>query len=139
MIQYLYFRCISHATEDINRVKKAMEFVTGHNNFKMTKEKGYYGNDIVIMEIEIKKKKEIYEFWKRMKYMGIVDEILPLLDELVDEHGTLYLRFDKQEAYLGRFSIVARGDCIAMRAKIKSYPMKKSRAIENFKKYVEEI
>ncbi len=139
MIQYLYFRCLSHATEDLERVKKAMEFITGHTNFKITVERGYYGNEITILELEVKKKREIDEFWKRMKAMGILDEIMPLIDDLVDEHGTLYLRFNKQEAYMERLALVTHGDAIAMRAKIKSYPMKKSKAIENFKKYVEEI
>ncbi len=139
MIQYIYFRCLSHATEDLDKVKKAMEFITGASNFKVTVEKGYYGNEITILELEIKKGRGIDQFWRRMKKIGIVEEILPLLDELVDEHGTLYLRFNKQEAFLGRVALVTHGDAIAMRAKIKSYPMKKDRAIENFKKYVEEI
>ncbi len=139
MIQYLYFRCLSHATEDLQKVKKAMEFITGISNFKITVEKGYYGNEITILEVEIKKKREIDEFWRRMKKLGLVDEILPLLDELVDEHGTLYLRFNKQEAFLERIALVTHGDAIAMRAKIKSYPMKKDKAIENFKRYVEEL
>jgi RNA binding exosome subunit len=139
MIQYLYFRTLSHATEDINKVKKAMSFITGQDVFKETIEKGYYGNSIVILELQIKKKREIDEFWRRMKSLGVVDEIIPLLDELVDEHGTLYLRFNKQEAYMERIAITTYGDAIAMRAKIKSYPMKKSRAIENFLKYIEEL
>lgn len=139
MLKYIYFRCFAHATEDVDKVRKAMSFITGHDKFEETEEKGYYGNRIVILQLQIKKKSEILRFWRRMKDMGIVDEILPILDELVDDHGMLYLRFDKQQAYLERAALTTGGDAIAMHAKIESYPMKKERAIENFKKYVEEI
>ena len=136
MMDYLRFRCIVHATENPEKVKKAFIFITGEEQMDVKKEKGYYGNEILIYEHEIKKKKEIEKFWKRMKSLGVVEEIIPVLDEIVDSHGTLYLRFDKQEAYLGRIAIATHGDVIAMKGKIKSYPMKKKNAIENFVKFI---
>jgi len=139
MIQYIHFRCIAHATEDLERVKKAMEFITGAESFNIRKEKGYYGNEIIILELQLKKKKEIEEFWRRMKEFGIIEEIMSILDEIVDPHGILYLRFDKQEAYLGNVALATHGDVIALRTKIKSYPMKKKIAIENFKKFIQRI
>ncbi len=139
MLKYMYFRCFAHATEDIEKVRKAMEFITGHSKFEESEEKGYYGNRITILQLQIKKKNEIMKFWRRMKELGVVDEIIPMLQELVDEHGMLYLRFDKQQAYLERVALTTGGDAIAMHAKIESYPMKKERAIEKFKKFVEEI
>ncbi len=139
MIQSVQFRCIAHATEDLDKVRKAMEFVTGRSDFEVKKEKGYYGNEIIILHLEIRKKKEIENFWRRMKEYGIVDEILPILEDIVDSHGTLYLRFDKQEAYLGKLALATHGDVIALRAKIKSYPMKKRIAMENFKKFIQRI
>ena len=139
MIKYIYFRCFSHATEDIDKVRKAFRFITQQDRFNEHREKGYYGNEIIILETKITKKKEIISFWKRMKDCGIVDEILPILEEVVDEQGMLYLRFDKQQAYLERVTLTIHGDSIAMHAKLESYPMRKDRAIENFKKFVEEI
>ncbi len=139
MIDYLRFRCIVHATEDPEKVKKAFLFITGGDEMNVKREKGYYGNEILIYEHEIKKKNEIEKFWKRMKSFGVAEEIIPMLDEIVDSHGALYLRFDKQEAYLGRIAIATHGDVIAMRGKIKSYPMKKKNAIENFIKFINSI
>ncbi|MCD6276055.1 MAG: exosome subunit [Thermoplasmata archaeon] len=139
MIHSVNFRCIAHATEDLEKVMRAMEFVTGRNDFEIKREKGYYGNEIIIIELVIKRKKEIENFWRRMKEFGVVEEILPILDEIVDSHGNLYLRFDKQEAYLGRLALATHGDVIALRAKIKSYPMKKKIAMENFKKFIRRI
>ncbi len=139
MIQSVHFRCIAHATEDLEKVKEAMRFITGREDFKVSREKGYYGNEIIILELQLKRKKDIVEFWRRMKEFGVVDEILPLLEDIVDNRGTLYLRFDKQEAYLGKVAIATHGDVIALRAKIKSYPMKKNIAIDNFKKFIQRI
>ncbi len=139
MIQYVVFRCFSYATENPEKVRRALEFVAGAEGIKEVRERGYHGNEIVIMEKEIRRKREVRDFWKRLKEAGVVDEIIFRLDELMDESGNLYLRFDKQEAYLGRFTLSWKGDVIAVRAKVNSYPMKKEKAIENFKKYVEEI
>ncbi len=139
MIKYIYFRCFAHATEDIGKVRKAFKFITQKDNFKEREEKGYYRNKIIILETKLTKKNEVVEFWRRMKDYGIVDEILPMLDEIVDEQGMLYLRFDKQQAYLEKLALTIHGDSIAMHAKLESYPMKKGKAISNFKKFVEEI
>ena len=139
MIQYMVFRCFAYATEDVEKVRRAMEFVAGPGGIELTREKGYHGNEIVIMEKRIKRKAEIRDFWKRVKDAGLLESILPLLDEFMDESGNLYLRFDKQEAYLGNLRLAFKGDVVAVRAKVNSYPMKKEKAMENFKNYVEEI
>ena len=139
MLKYIYFRCFVHATEDIDKVKKAFRFITQKDKFEEHVEKGYYGNEIIILETKITKKNEIIEFWKRMKDYGIVEEIMPILDDIVDENGMLYLRFDKQQAFLEKIALTTHGDSIAMRSKIESYPMKKERAMKNFKKFIEEI
>ncbi len=139
MLKYMYFRCFAHATEDINKVKKAFRFITQKDKFEEHREKGYYGNEIIILETKITKKNEIIDFWKRMKDYGVVEEIMPILDDIVEENGMLYLRFDKQQAFLEKIALTTHGDSIAMHSKIESYPMKKNRAIENFKKFIEGI
>ena len=139
MLKYMYFRCFAHATEDINKVKKAFKFITQKDRFEKHTEKGYYGNEIIILETKITKKNEIIKFWKRMKDYGIVGEIMLILDDIVDEDGMVYLRFDKQQAFLEKIALTTHGDSIAMHSKIESYPMKKDRAMENFKKFIEGI
>ncbi len=139
MLKYIYFRCFAHATEDIEKVRKAFTFITQTTRFEEKEEKGYYGNKIIILETKITKKTGIVEFWRRMKRYGVTEEIMPILDEIVDEDGMLYLRFDKQQAYLEKIALTTGGDSIAMHAKIESYPMKKEKAIENFKKFIDEI
>ena len=139
VISSVYLRCIAHATEDIEKVEKAMEFISGRRDFKITKKKGYYGNEIRIIELTIKNKKEIKKFWSRMKELGALYEIYEMSDDIMDSRGVIHLRFDKQEAYLGRLAISMHGDVIVLKAKVQSYPMKKEKALKNFKDYLNSV
>ncbi len=139
MFHHMHFRTISHATEDLAKVEKAFEFITGRNDFSITKATGYHGNEIIILELEISGKREIREFWRRMKMYGITEEIVAILPEIVDDEGNLYVRFDKQEAYLGNVALAYHGDVIAMKGKIESYPAKKDKAMENFINFINSL
>ncbi len=139
IIDGIYIRAIAHATEELEKVLEALEFITGRRDFEITVTKGYHGNEIKILQLEIKRNKEIEEFWKHLITLGIEQEIMPYLDELIDENGTMHLRFDKQEAYLGRMALTSEGDTIAMRIKILSYPKKKREIIKNFEEFIKKI
>ena len=139
IIDSITLRCISHATEDLEKVKDALEFISGRRDFEEIRTKGYHGNEIIILQVEIRKQSEIVEFWRHLADMGVVDEILPILGEIVDDDGVLHLRFDKQEAYLGRVAIATGGDTIALRMKILSYPRSRDAAIKNFEEFLSRI
>ncbi len=139
IIDSIAIRAIAHATEDLDKVKQALEFISGRSDFEVLETKGYHGNKIIVLRLEIKKNMEIKEFWKHLLSLGIEQEIMPFLDDLITEEGTLHMRFDKQEAYRGRLAIVSGGDTIALRVKILSYPRKKSVAIKNFEEFIRMI
>ena len=63
--------------------------------------------------------------------------ILNRLEDKIDENGNLYLRFDKQRAYLGDLKVVDHGDSIHLKIKIAAYPAKKKVAIEIARKLFE--
>ena len=60
--------------------------------------------------------------------------ILNRLEDKMDDYGNLYLRFDKQRAYLGDLKVVEHGDSIHLKIKIAAYPAKKKVAIDIAKK-----
>jgi RNA binding exosome subunit len=60
--------------------------------------------------------------------------VLNRLEDKMDDYGNLYLRFDKQRAYLGDLKVVEHGDSIHVKIKIAAYPAKKKVAIEIAKK-----
>ncbi len=48
----------------------------------------------------------------------------------VDDDCTLYIRFNKQEAYLGKLMTTTKSDSILVRIKIKAYPARADKAIQ---------
>ncbi len=56
----------------------------------------------------------------------------------MDDSGNLFLRFDKQRAFLGDLKVVDHGDSIHLKIKIAAYPAKKKVAIKIARKLFQE-
>ena len=107
-IGYVNIRVFAHATEDPERVMSAVrnalpEELGKSAVFKKTGLNGHHGNPIVLIVVELS---------DRQTLMGVLEKIgnsLTSLDKetlsqeisLHLERGNLYLRFDKQQAFLG--------------------------------------
>ena len=112
-IGYVNIRVFAHATEDQDRVIQAVRNtltseLTETTVFKKTDLTGHHGNSITLIQTELS---------DRQLLMGLFESIGRRLSSLdkerlnaeIDQHlekGNLYLRFDKQHAFLGelRFS-----------------------------------
>jgi len=112
-IGYVNIRVFAHATEDQDRVIQAVRNtltseLTETTVFKKTDLTGHHGNPITLIQTELS---------DRQLLMGLFESIGRRLTSLdkerlnaeIDQHlekGNLYLRFDKQHAFLGelRFS-----------------------------------
>ncbi len=138
IIDGIYIRAIAHATEDEAKVLDALEFISGRRDFERDETVGYHGNKIVIFQMTLRKNKEIRELLNHLFKIGVIDTLLPNIQNLVDDEGNLFFRVDKQEAYLGRIALNGL-DSISVRIKILSYPRKKSVAIENIKNLIAQI
>ena len=112
-IGYVCIRVFAHATEDEARVFSAVRNTLpkemGDNTaFKKTDLTGHHGNPISLIEVELVDRQMLISVLER-----IGDGLTPLDKDTLDreikvhlEKGNLYLRFDKQQAFLGelRFS-----------------------------------
>jgi RNA-binding protein len=109
---YISIRVFAHATEDQERVTQALRNTLPPNLansavFKKTNLSGHHGNPIVLIETELA------ERTKLMPALEKIGESLTSLDKekLYDEmerhleKGNLYLRLDKQLAYLGELTL----------------------------------
>ncbi|HHC19397.1 MAG TPA: hypothetical protein ENK81_03235 [Euryarchaeota archaeon] len=120
-------RAIVHATEDIEKVKKAIENVLGEKiELKTVRTKGYFGNEITILSGEVSKKKAIINlltkiFSEKTNY----EFLLSTLDDRIDEKLRLYIRLDKQEAYRGEMIVTEGDDVISLVISFNVYPKKK--------------
>ena len=98
----------AHATEDIEKVEKALANILGDEirNATITHSelKGHFKDPITIIKAKVKKKKPASDlFDKIIEGMSSLD-LSTLLDEIterVDTSGNLYIRFDKQKAFRG--------------------------------------
>ncbi len=131
----LCFRAFVHATEDESKVVKALVFSTGGNHISRTESSGYHGNPITIFESCVKGRKNIDAFFRRVGG-AILKELVRTAESRVDDACFFYLRLDKQEAYLENLVLSEKDDVIAVKGKIKSYPSRRSTAIESLTQYL---
>ncbi len=109
-IGYIGVRVFAHATEDQERVIQALRNILPDDLaksavFKKTSLTGHHGNPITIVETEVAERSRL------MAALAKIGERLTSLDRqtLNDEIEThleksnLFLRFDKQQAFLGEF------------------------------------
>ncbi|GAB6136046.1 RNA-binding protein [Thermococcus prieurii] len=136
-----------HATEDEDKVLEAIgtfipeEIDDEDVHFDIEETTGFFGNPIKVVNVEIKRSRAVRTFLKHFK--GLLDEnarryILENLDEKVDDEGTLYVRFNKQKAYLGEVEVDEGGDTIQVKIKVKAFPMRKEAVVKSVREWLEE-
>jgi RNA binding exosome subunit len=126
---YAEISVIAHATEDLSKVKSAVLKVLpdemAHKiEFRQTNMRGHHGNPIVELKIDIKNRKDAYEVLRKV-LSGLSPLDSTLLDEELtkhlDERNHLYLRLDKQRAFLGE-PVLASSDAISLAFRLGSRP-----------------
>ena len=111
-LAYIDLRVFAHATEDPERVLSAVRSIiplelTETVVFKKSSLTGHHGNPITILETRIKEKEITQPVFEKLSTgLGIFDK--DLLSNEIDQHlesGNLYLRLDKQSAYLNELKL----------------------------------
>ena len=109
-IGYIDIRVFSHATEDTDKVQKAVQNLlpielTETLVFEKTSTTGHHGNPIILLTAKLTDKKALPKMLEKIgSSIGALDkEELSRDIKLHLEKGNLYLRFDKQCAVLGVF------------------------------------
>ena len=135
------------ATEDEDKVLDAIatfipeEIDEDDIIFDIDETKGFFGNPIKVVNVEIKRSKAVRTFLDYFKELLSEEDkryIIENLDEKVDEEGTLYVRFNKQRAYLGDVEIDEGADVIQARIKVKAFPMRKDAVVKAVREWLEE-
>jgi RNA-binding protein len=107
-VGYVDLRVFAHATEDPERVLIAVRNLLPSESvdsvvFKRSVLSGHHGNPIVLFEARVKDRKLVQAvFAKLCSGLGLMDKEV-LAGEILGhlERGNLYLRLDKQSAFLG--------------------------------------
>lgn len=110
-ITYTDIRVFAHATEDVDKVLKALynvlpEAAVDTVTFKKRSLTGHYGNPIILFEARLKGELAQKFFEKLSTGLGALDK--EQLNSEIRRHiekGNLYIRLDKQSAYLGEIKL----------------------------------
>ncbi len=123
----LHARAFCHATEHLDRVKKAMLNVLGEIELRVSKTEGHHGNPIVIVEATIAEPQGIDEFFGRIRDADI-EAIAGSLERRIDDGCNLFLKLDKQEAFAGSLRLGSGDDVISVRVRVRAYPARREAA-----------
>jgi len=139
--QWLEIEAFAQATEDNSRVKDAMYLFLpfkpkDRKDFKLDEcsVTGTFGNEITIYRARLKKQPDINGVWKRVFSHINKEELAGEIEERLDSSLKFCMRFDKQIAYTGKFSLGGE-DVVQLKGKVAAYPAKKENALKTLKKF----
>jgi len=126
-IGYIDIRVFAHATENVDKVLNAVRNILPSElidqvAFKKANLTGHHGNPIILYETRIKERDAVQKIFEKLSSgLSALDKEL-LNNEIVQhlENGNLYIRLDKQSAYLKEFK-VSQGDPIHFRIHFKKH------------------
>ncbi|PSQ57456.1 MAG: hypothetical protein BRD23_08460 [Halobacteriales archaeon SW_9_67_25] len=138
-LHYVDLRAFCFVTEDDKRVEDALRtFLPEDVPVDRATSEGHHGDRILVLSARVENADEVRTVLEQVgelpgKQLGRVrDE----LDERVDENCSLFLTFEKQDAFDGE---VRLGDGITFRAKVEAYPANKDAAVENARDIFERL
>jgi RNA binding exosome subunit len=126
-VAYIDIRVFAHATEDPERVLNAARNTLPRESidavtFKKASLTGHHGNPITLYETKIKEKKLVQAaFEKLCSGLSVLDK--ETLANEIQQHldkGNLYVRLDKQSAYLNELKL-SSADPIHLRIHFKKH------------------
>lgn len=143
MVHTVELTVLVHATEDESKVRKAVLNLLPPDiyppAFEEVKLKGYYGDPITVLKLNVKHRKPATELFEHMvKRLSSLD-VTSLLDDLaqhIDESRNLYMRLDKQKAYTEKV-VLERHDSIRVKARLRL--PHKADPLESIRTYIESL
>jgi hypothetical protein len=126
-ISYIDVRFAVHATEDVDKVTEAVQNIMPFDYlddiiFESRIVEGHYGNPITFFETRIKKDKIttaiIQNIFSKLSALD-KENVARDLDRYVDE-GSLYIRLDKQAAFLKKIKLTV-SDPIRFRVRFRKF------------------
>lgn len=133
---WLRLRSVAHPTEEPERVVAAMRFVAGmdEGQFAAVLEDApmetHHGLVQHVYEAALERSREVRGLLDRIFALeGVPGRLQETLEARTDEDGVLYLRLDKQAAYLGELRLTDGEDAIQLRLKLETYPATRAAAM----------
>lgn len=134
----LHARILCHATEDLEKVELAMNNALGPVELNLRSTEGHHGNPLTIIEAVIDGEREISEFFQGLRVEDI-EAIAGSLASRVDGGCNLFIRLDKQSAFLGDLRLATNDDVVSIRVRVSAYPAKADLAMSIVEGFLKEL
>ncbi len=136
--QALHARALCHATEDLEKVKRALASATGTAEIQISRTEGHHGNPIFVLEATINGHEEIQDFFERLPSEDL-RTLLHSLPSRIDDGCNLFIRLDKQSSYDGKIRLAHNDDVISVRLRVMAFPAKFAVASASVRGFIEDI
>lgn len=127
-VHWIEARTHCHATEEEERVERALVFAFPTGETKREVLEGHFGNFLVRLSRRVDDGKEVRAVWERWSTLDLPAVLGKDLDARVDEEGVLHFRLDKQAAFLEELRLAHHADAIDVRLKLMAFPAKQEEA-----------
>ena len=134
----MHGRVLCHTTERLDRVEKAIAEVFGGGELERKHTLGHHGNEIVVIETSTSSDDCALALFERLDSEEL-EALIETLEERIDESCNLFLRIDKQRAFLGELRLAEDDDVVAIRMKVRAFPAKKASAVKVVSELLKEI
>lgn len=110
-----------HATEDLDKVTMAMANVVGPQVLTTLVTEGVHGNPLTVLEANVSDPDDVPRFFSKLDREDL-QTILRTLDKRMDEGCNLFVKIDKQSAFLGQVRLDRGDDVISVRIRVAAFP-----------------
>ncbi|MHA1799504.1 MAG: RNA-binding domain-containing protein [Candidatus Helarchaeota archaeon] len=132
-VNNISFELFSHATEDVEKVKKCMINAVPLNlqdkiegKIKSEVLEGHYKEPIILLESNLKNKDAEVVFDNLMRNLNKKLSVKDFLKRYDESKGFFYLRINKQACFKlnSKFLLLDKGDVIKIRVHFQGFPLK---------------
>ncbi len=142
-IAFIEVRALTHATEAPEKVTAAIRHTLSGEVFdevQLSQERleGYFGNPIILIKTRLSRKPNIRTVVETLFTRLPQQErelLLSDLEKRIDEEGNLYIRLDKQAAYLGEIRL-GESDVIRLQFKLSLPRGQRQRMMETSRQFI---
>jgi len=142
-VQHLEINALVHATEDTERVEKAVSnlFPEGIEvpPYEAVKLEGVFGDSLSMLKWTLKNRRPATETFNNMlRGLNSLDlqQVLETLSARIDENKNMYLRLDKQKAALG---VTKLGNRDSIRIKARLLVLHKADPVKRMQDHIQEL
>ena len=136
MIHNIKFRAFVYEDENLDEVSQAILNILPEAEIEIEEAEGLTENKILILSGIISKKRYTKAFFNTLVENVDVDKLNQDLESKIDDKGNWFLRFDKNDAFDEKLTILDSGDAIHLKIKIAAFPAKKEIAINKVRQIV---